>query len=502
LIPPVHPAWLGPLSQLVHDRIGWAIPESQWSNLERNFLAATKSFGYADPIKCFQWLSTAKLTPENLQKLAESLTIGETYFFRERNHFEPMTRHIFEELIQRKRQIGHKQLRIWSAACSSGEEPYSLAILLHSLLPDIDEWSIRILATDITPSFLARAKEAVYRPWSFRGTPEWVKQRYFDVQNDNYTLVQEIKKRVTFDFLNLAEDIYPSIHTQTQAMDLVFCRNVLIYFSDEQARKVIGRLQRSLVKGGWLVLSPTETMYVDDPALHREYIKDAILYRKGEKADHAKVFTPPPPPIKRPVFHQPVNLTTPAFSTPIPSTTIKKPPISAPPKVHHKYESIAEEAERLFTRGLHHETVQLIQSKLDGHAAHGRDAFLLARAYANLGDLDEALLCIQNAVETDKLRAEYHYLLAMIQLEKNASDEAERSLKRVIYLDEQHLMALFSLGHLAMQQQRANVAEKYFQHALRVISSANEFGAIPEGDGMTNDRFKEIILNALSDLKH
>ena len=118
-----------------------------------------------------------------------------------------------------------------------------------------------------------------------------------------------------------------------------------------------------------------------------------------------------------------------------------------------------------------------------------------------MGDLDEAFLLAQNAIETDKLRADYHYLLAMIQLEKSAVDESERSLQRVVYLHDQHAMALFSLGHLAMQQQRATAAEKYFQHALRVIGSFDDFDLLPEGEGMTAGRLKEMILAGQSNHK-
>jgi chemotaxis protein methyltransferase CheR len=497
--------WLSPLSEFVRERLGLHIPESHWKDLCGNFLKAADAFGYSDPAVCLQWLMQTELPPNELYKLAGFLTIGETYFFREKNHFEPMARHLFEEVIHRKRQHGNKQLRIWSAACSTGEEPYSIAMLLDSMLPDIHEWSVRILATDINPDFLARAQVAIYRPWSFRGTPEWVKQRYFQIENENHTVREDIRRRVAFDFLNLADDVYPSLVTQTQAMDVIFCRNVLIYFAPEQARKVIGRLQRSLVEGGWLVLSPTETIYADDPSLQREYIAESILYRKNSSPSTARRKQPEyfprfSPPRNLPATYEPQPIPPPASAPqPAPASAKHAEPPPAPQK-SAEY-TIVQQAEAFYTQGLHRETAELIKSRLNGRAARNHEAFLLARAQANLGELDEALHNALNAVETGKLQPAYHYLLAMIQLEKDAHQEAARSLQRVLYLDDQHVMAIFSLGHLALQQQKRSVAEKYFKHALLLLKPFGEDAPVPEGEGMTAGRLRELIQAGLSDKK-
>ena len=495
--------WLSPLSEFVRERLGLHIPESHWVDLHRNFMQAAEAFGHTDPAACLQWLLQANLPQNELYKLAGFLTIGETYFFREKNHFEPMARHLFGEVIEKKRRYGHKQLRIWSAACSTGEEPYSIAMLLDSILPDIHDWSIRILATDINPDFLVRARAAVYRPWSFRGTPEWVKQRYFQIENENHTVRADIQKRVTFDFLNLADDIYPSLITQTQAMDVIFCRNVLIYFAPEQARKVIGRLQRSLVEDGWLVLSPTETIYADDPSLHREYVAESILYQKN--SSRPTTFRRKPP-VAEP-FTRFTELPKPLACEPPPAPTPKPPPVpvkpSDPPPVPQKVpeRTVIQQAEEFYTQGRHHETADLIKTHLAGRAARDREAFLLARAQANLGELDEALYHALNAVETGKLQPAYHYLLAMIQLEKNEPHEAARSLQRVLYLDDQHIMAHFSLGHMTLQQKKPVAAEKYFQHALLLLKPFGEDVPVPEGEGMTAGRLRQLIQAGLSDKK-
>lgn len=504
--------WLAPLSVFVRERLGLHFPEDHWNDLQRNFLKAVDAFGHTDPATCLHQLMHPELPARKLHKLAGFLTIGETYFFREKNSFEPMARHLFNEVIDRKRKHGQKQLKIWSAACSTGEEPYSIAMLLDAMLPDIDEWSIRILATDINPVFLDRARTAVYRPWSFRGTPDWVKQRYFQIDGEAHTVRPDIQNRVTFDFLNLADDIYPSLATQTQAMDVIFCRNVLIYFSQEQACKVISRMQESLTENGWLVLSPTETVYVTDPVLHRQHIHNSILYQKnttrppGRNRWESKPFLPPHS-IRTNTFQTEEKKN--RLSVSLPTFELKTPPrvpmastgTPRPEQSREKPEqaSVLQRAEKLYSEGRHVETIELITEHLKGQPAQGGEAFLLARAQANSGSLDDALPNALNAVETDKLNAKHHYLLAMIQLEQNALPEAQRSLQRVMYLDEMHIMAFFSSGHLAIQQDNISLAKKHFTQALHLLEGLSSDDPVPEGEGMTAQHLKELIGCALEE---
>src|SRR5205085_1716639 len=125
-----------------------------------------------------------------------------------------------------------QRLRVWSAGCATGEEAYSLAILLEELLPDLAFWDVQILATDINRRSLARAQVGVYSPWSFREVPEGIQARYFTVQGRNFEVLPRIRERVSFAYLNLVEDNYPSLLNHTHDLDLILFRNVLIYFGE------------------------------------------------------------------------------------------------------------------------------------------------------------------------------------------------------------------------------------------------------------------------------
>src|SRR5262249_24082640 len=144
-----------------------------------------------------------------LDELLEALTIGETHFFRNRAQFAALESHILPELIARRRDT--RQLRVWSAGCASGEEPYSLAIAIERQLPDVADWQVLILATDINRQALEKARRGVYGAWSFREVPPEVQASYFIPRGREFEIVPRVRERVTFAYLNLAAEGYPSL---------------------------------------------------------------------------------------------------------------------------------------------------------------------------------------------------------------------------------------------------------------------------------------------------
>ena len=203
-------------------------------------------------------LLSSSLTRRQIEILARHLTVGETYFFREQRGLDVLEGRIFPELMRMCKR-GNRKLRIWSAGCCTGEEPYTIAMLLDRLFQNDGEWNVTILATDINPAFLDKAAEGLYSEWAFRATPDWVKERYFkQKKNGLFEILPHIRKRVTFSYLNLAEDVYPSVANNRSAMDIIFCQNVLMYFSPEGVRRIGHNFHRSLVSNGWLVVSPAE----------------------------------------------------------------------------------------------------------------------------------------------------------------------------------------------------------------------------------------------------
>ena len=177
------------LSEYLTAKIGFHFTKKRWNELHPKMAAAMIDFGFEDVGEFIEWLLSSSPTQKQIEILASHLTVGETYFFRERKAFEILEQAMLPGLIDARRRTG-KRLRFWSAGCSTGEEPYSIAILLDQLIPDLKDWNITILATDINTAALRKADEGIYSDWSFRDAPPFFKDKYFERVNGNRYLLR------------------------------------------------------------------------------------------------------------------------------------------------------------------------------------------------------------------------------------------------------------------------------------------------------------------------
>lgn len=473
------------LSDFVSCQLGLHFPENRWRDLERRTIHAARDFGFKNAKACVQWLLSSQVSRAEIEILASHLTIGETYFFREKGSFDALESRVIPELISSRR--GKEQrLRIWSAGCSSGEEPYSIAILLKRMIPDLEEWNVTILATDINPSALGKAAAGIYSDWSFRGVPDWMKERYFSRCGDGRLEVPyAIRKMVTFANINLVEDTFPSLVNNTNAMDIILCRNVLMYFGTGQASQVTGNFRRSLLDGGWLLVSPCETSSAIFADFDTVTFPGAVFYRKGGTRERPAAFSCPLP-LEEGQLHQqelPSPVILPVSLEPLPP----EPSAYEEALALHRQGDYAQAAEKLcgFLS-----TAQATGSSLP---LFGKAAGLLAQLFADLGNLAEALRWSGEAIAADKLNGEIHYLRATIFQEQGAIDDAVASLKRAIYLDHTFVLAHFALGNLTLGQGKQKESDKHFDNALEFLRAYRDDDPVPGGDGMTAGRLAEII---------
>jgi len=465
---------LSRLSDFLQLQMGLHFPRERWRDLARGIAAASRESGYPEAEAYIHWLLSAPLTRNQIEGLASHLTVGETYFFREKRSFEVLEQHILPELLH-AREHTERRLRIWSAGCCTGEEAYSIAMLLDRLIPHSKEWNVTILATDINPAFLRKAAEGDYGEWSFRDTPAWVRERYFKRgKNARFEIQPPIRKRVAFSYLNLADDVYPSLTNNTNAMDVIFCRNVLMYFSAARAQKVIENLHRSLVDGGWLIVSPVETSNSLFSRFTAVRFPGAVFYRKQEVGARG-------------------------VETGYPSAALGLWPATLPP------DPSALAADATLSTPLHE------ASLLDRPAVKpdevppfevnaGEASSRTARACANQGKLAEAAEWCEKAIAADKLNPAPQYLLATIRQELGQSDAAMQSLMRALYLDPDFVLAHFALGNLCLSQGLRRKAERHFDNALALLHTHPHDAPLPESEGLTAGRLTEIITSVRASL--
>jgi len=478
-----------PLSEFIAANLALHFPKERWDDLERNIISAAKEFGYNDVEEFILHIMSSPLTREQVEVLAANLTISETYFWREPRSFEALEQIIIPDLI-RQRQKGEKRIRIWSAGCSTGEEPYSIAIALNRLIPNIKDWNISILATDINPWVLRKAAIGEYTPWSFRGAPQWLKEKYFlQKTNNKLEILPEIKRMVKYEYLNLAEDVYPSSLNNTNSMDIIYCRNVLMYFTPDRFRQVARGLYNSLLPDGYLVVSASELSLQNFPDFMPINIPDMVLYQKtSAKIENRYKYTMEATPAG-PVLFQPLLE---------PDHTAES-IISQPRKIENEIlktevipkqiDSVYNESLKSYSQGNYADVID----KLQKDDQNPEEQLLLIRAFANLGKLTEAIKSCEKAIAANKLDPRLHYLYATILQENNQLESAVKSLKHAIYLDSDFVLSYYSLGNIYQQLGNVKNANKYYQIVLAILNKCRQEDILFESEGLTTGRFREII---------
>jgi chemotaxis protein methyltransferase CheR len=483
---------------LVEAALGLHFPPSRHADLERGLRAAASELGLQAFEECLELLRDQPVDRVRVELLASHLTVGETYFFREKGVFAALEQEVLPQLIRAR--AGERRLRVWSAGCCTGEEPYSLAILLNRLLPDRDSWNAHILASDINPNFLRKAAQAVYGRWSFRDVPDEIREQCFrSWGRDRFELLPAHRQRVTFAHLNLAEDAYPSLLTNTNAMDLILCRNVLMYFSGARMREVITRLHACLVDGGWLVVSPTEVSH----ELFRQFravpLGGVVLYRKDPAPAVRFVATPAAVPEGSRAAPVPGH----GRALPPDKAKSRRPaerPRARPAPVDDG-DSLLEHATRFFEQGRCGEAEAQLDSLLASRPADGPALLLRTRIRANAGRLDDALECCDRAIAVLKLDARAHHLRAVILEELNRFADAEASLQRAVYLDPDFALAHFGLGQLALRREKSAAARKHFANTAALLGKLSPGEPLSSFDGLTAGRLAEILHSTEATMK-
>ena len=224
----------------------------------------------------YHFLKYNRKKDQELSDIMDVLTTNETYFFREMFQLKAFTDEILPELKKAKEKRGDRSLRIWSAGCSSGEEPYTIAMLLLEM-GACKDWRVEIIGTDICHKVLQQARKALYGRSSFRTTDEQYVRRFFVEQDTSYRVADEVKELVTISHLNLFDQNRMALLGK---MDVIFCRNVIIYFDQAAKKRVIESFHKSLDDDGFLLLGHSESLMNISTAFSLRHLKNDMVYQK------------------------------------------------------------------------------------------------------------------------------------------------------------------------------------------------------------------------------
>ena len=274
---------LGRFRALIAGRLGLQFDDSKLEWLVEVFERRAETTGSA-PAAYLDRLERDEPARDELRELARQLTVAETYFFRHAEQFQAFTDVALPDRLSAR--AATRQLRILSAGCASGEEAYSLAILVRQRCLG-SEWEVFIRAADINQAMLEKAAAGRYSAWALRETPEEIRRRWFVREGREFSLERDVQRAVSFEEHNLAledPDLWPR-----GGYDVVFCRNLMMYFTVESAQMLVARIARALAPGGYLFLGHAETLRGLSHDFHLRHTHDTFYYQRKDGVERAPV---------------------------------------------------------------------------------------------------------------------------------------------------------------------------------------------------------------------
>ena len=492
--------------------------------------ARLQELGIADAATYHQRLAGAPRDDAEWQHLTAHLVPGESYFFRDTGQIDLIHKTLLPALIAARRASGDLRLRIWSAGCSTGEEPYSLAALVSDLLPDAQNWQLLILGTDPNPDAIKRARTGRYTEWSFRQVSPERRARFFENNGGTYTLLPEIQSMVSLRVHDLHADRFPEAAGQApdetrevdqaiREMDLIVCRNVFIYLKAPVIAGIVRRIEDTLTVGGMLVTGHGELSEARPSRLLTKVHPASIIYEKPASALQSESGSvpqevPPVPPVSTGLRSPPARefdaiVPLPATpESPEPAYSSERSAVSASsesPEAHVPPIGSSEadqqdspgfpeqappgdaldEAREDLRAGRYEQAVELLDRYRARHPGDADSGYLLARAHANLGRNEAAGLLLQEVLKTDPFGVRGYFLLAQISEAEGDPLQAMDLLKRSIYVDAEYIPGYLELGLLYDREGDADRARRMLSSALDLLKGLAPETEIEEYNGQT-----------------
>lgn len=471
------------------------------------------------------------------QELYAILTINESYFFRDKNQYQLLREKILPNIIDRNRLAydtnsgpagnGAKpKLRIWSAGCSTGEELYSIAIVLEELQFPWDQWDVLLVGTDISRPAIDSARKGLYGSWSFRQVPTHIQQKYFLPHHQLFKLSDSLRQRVTFQYGNLLQDPFPSQVNRLFDIDLILCRNVFIYLDSQSISQIINKFHQTLVPHGYLITGHTELYAQDTTRFQVLSFPESIAYQKllnaGSLPRHLPVTSPsfpqtaacllPPKPASdpKPNSKQTHHRSTKSSgrpplrpSPPLPDVSAARPwnpinpSLSKTASQDNLLEQAIQEAEALLRQEAYASAIERAERIYTTHPQCDAAYKIAAHAYANIGGYDRAKQLCQQVLQRQPLNVDMYYLLAQIAEDQNELEITKNYLRKIIYLDSNFVKAYLDLATIYEREKQPEKTQKMQSHALDILAKLPPDTVLDIHSGTTVAQWKEHLQKKL-----
>ena len=267
------------LRELISNYCGIYFADDSRYLLERRLGHRLKAHGLETFRDYYRFLLYNRGRSQELSEIIDILTVNETYFFREQKVFDALVEEILPEMRRMRPDV--RRFRIWSAGCASGEEPYTIAIMVLEKALKFSGLEVEIIGSDINQRVLQKARKGVYTSNSFRGVDDYFMKKYFVEEDGSWRIKDAVRKLVSFTHVNLLDQEKVRF---AGTMDVVFCRNVLIYFNQESKRRVVDGFHQIMNDGGYLLLGHAESLMNVSTAFTLKHLKSDMVYQKPRKS--------------------------------------------------------------------------------------------------------------------------------------------------------------------------------------------------------------------------
>ena len=468
----------------IHNQSGIYLEDNASDSLRISLAARATRLGFLEYDEYFNVLSRNE---EEFKELMNLVTINETSFFRFPGQFDALRDRVIPEILENKPRTS-RSFRVWSAGCSTGEEPYSIAMtLLDSALKNRDTRT-EIIGTDVSTAALDRAKAAVYPAKALASLPQNIVQRWFEPVAGGHRPNPQVRDAVMFSYCNLIEEPYPPVFSAN--WDIIFCRNVTIYFRPESTRRVIDNFCNSLNPGGYLFVGHSETLTSISDRFESVEVGGVFLYRKppakprifgsrlptgstrrertprvdplqSRKSEHGTVSRGD---LRRATAEETRSRRA-ARAVPVPVPE----PTSADNGEPGEVEELVAEARHLLEIGEPARARSVADLALAKDKRH--IGGLLARAHANAdtGDIEAAIADASEALRVDSMLASGHYILGIIYLRQNDIPKALDEFKRTIYISQDFVLAHFNMANLYRAREAFDDACREYENSLKAL---------------------------------
>lgn len=414
--------------EIIEEKTGLFFDPSRKKYLQDAIEKRMATLGINNEEDYYTLLTSPSFEQKEILELSKFITIPETSFFRHQEQFEAFEEGVLPEIIKDRKKQGKPEIKIWSAGCSTGEEPYSLAFILTANKERLQGLKVQIYASDINENALKIARQGVYPQREVTKLPKKY-QRFFTFKDDVCIVKREIKEIIKFMRINLVKEPFPLYLFND--LDVIFCRNVFIYFRERTIKRILRNFHICLRENGYLFLAPTEALTIDKQLFSTEKVGKSFVYRKT-------------------LYQQSLETARKKESPILPKAIIKPP--------------------------THLEKMPLPKSS----PKSPKELLKMAKQFADIGAYQETVQICHKLLDNYPTLPEAHLFLGIVYYETGKVEEAISSFKKAIYLNPDFALAHFYLGNIYWHLGEVNKALRSYKNVLKAVSKGPHYGILPE----------------------